>query len=342
MFALNRYGVEQPGVQDEGEALARLRARAAERQRKRPGADTPEKPQSAAPSPPNRQPGKVTKAGGDRQRKRKAASRAGPDEQAAASHHDDVGAAAKPESAKQPRTPSRASPGHVAKLSDFSDGEASDIEPARETAREEADEGAVGPAEISPPADDGTPHPATDETSPVGAAPMLKPLYAPRMAPPSGAQATAVAHVPQWIAKPTRVQVGVGSSHHFPLDQSGLCPAILSSLAKAGITGLFPIQGAAIPAIIRGYSQAYHPGDICVSAATGSGKTLTYVLPVVHCLRSRRVRRLRALVVLPTRELVTQVGIAFPSPPGGVPLCVCSAPAMNFTKKQLSLSETQC
>jgi ATP-dependent RNA helicase DDX51/DBP6 len=53
------------------------------------------------------------------------------------------------------------------------------------------------------------------------------------------------------------------------------------------------------------------PRDVCVSAPTGSGKTLAYVLPVVETLATRIVTRLRALVVLPTRDLVAQVREAF-------------------------------
>jgi ATP-dependent RNA helicase DDX51/DBP6 len=49
----------------------------------------------------------------------------------------------------------------------------------------------------------------------------------------------------------------------------------------------------------------YH-GDICVSAATGSGKTLGYVLPVVEALKENLITRLRAIIVVPTRELVAQ------------------------------------
>lgn len=50
-----------------------------------------------------------------------------------------------------------------------------------------------------------------------------------------------------------------------------------------------------------------HRGDICVSAPTGSGKTLAYALPLVELLRKKAITRLRAIVVVPTRELVQQV-----------------------------------
>lgn len=49
------------------------------------------------------------------------------------------------------------------------------------------------------------------------------------------------------------------------------------------------------------------PRDLCVSAPTGSGKTLAYSIPIVTLLKERIVIRLRALVVLPTRDLVSQV-----------------------------------
>lgn len=52
-------------------------------------------------------------------------------------------------------------------------------------------------------------------------------------------------------------------------------------------------------------------GDACVAASTGSGKTLAYVLPVVQALAGRVVRRTRALVVAPTRDLVAQVLATF-------------------------------
>ena len=53
------------------------------------------------------------------------------------------------------------------------------------------------------------------------------------------------------------------------------------------------------------------PRDICASAPTGSGKTLAYVVPIVEMLSTRIATKLRALVVLPTRDLVIQVQETF-------------------------------
>ncbi|KAF8640308.1 hypothetical protein AX16_010203 [Volvariella volvacea WC 439] len=89
-------------------------------------------------------------------------------------------------------------------------------------------------------------------------------------------------------------------------------------LADLGITELFAVQTALLPFLLPSnpldrllYQPFNPPRDVCVSAPTGSGKTLAYVLPIVELLSSRIVTRLRALIVLPTRDLVTQVRETF-------------------------------
>ena len=65
-----------------------------------------------------------------------------------------------------------------------------------------------------------------------------------------------------------------------------------------------PIQEAAIPAILRG-------ADVVGSAQTGSGKTAAFALPLLQLLQAsapQTPRRVRALVLVPTRELAAQVG----------------------------------
>ncbi|KAJ1936155.1 ATP-dependent RNA helicase dbp6, partial [Linderina pennispora] len=81
-----------------------------------------------------------------------------------------------------------------------------------------------------------------------------------------------------------------------------------------GITDLFAVQAAVIPVLRAAHALSrlrQHVRDLCVSAPTGSGKTLAYVLPIVEKLRQRLVVRLRALVVLPTRDLAMQVKECF-------------------------------
>ncbi|TPX59249.1 hypothetical protein PhCBS80983_g02560 [Powellomyces hirtus] len=70
---------------------------------------------------------------------------------------------------------------------------------------------------------------------------------------------------------------------------------------------------AVLPRLLqtRYSSAAIPPGDLCVSAPTGSGKTLAYALPIVETLIGRMVPRVRALIVLPTRDLAAQVKVTF-------------------------------
>ncbi|PPQ69692.1 hypothetical protein CVT26_001651 [Gymnopilus dilepis] len=83
-------------------------------------------------------------------------------------------------------------------------------------------------------------------------------------------------------------------------------------LRDIGVTELFAVQTALLPFLLSEESNELYqpfdpPRDVCVSAPTGSGKTLAYVLPIIETLSERVVTRLRALIVLPTRDLVTQV-----------------------------------
>jgi ATP-dependent RNA helicase DDX51/DBP6 len=79
---------------------------------------------------------------------------------------------------------------------------------------------------------------------------------------------------------------------------------VLDNLSKRGFQKAFAVQAALIPLLLPG--PAKYQGDICVSAATGSGKTLGYLLPLIDLLKQKLVTRLRALIVVPTRELVSQ------------------------------------
>ncbi|MTD86101.1 DEAD/DEAH box helicase, partial [Escherichia coli] len=49
------------------------------------------------------------------------------------------------------------------------------------------------------------------------------------------------------------------------------------------------------------------PRDLCISAPTSSGKTLAYVVPIIEVLHKRTIPQLRALILVPTRDLAVQV-----------------------------------
>lgn len=93
----------------------------------------------------------------------------------------------------------------------------------------------------------------------------------------------------------------------MPFTSLGLSPTLLKALAGEKYTKPYPIQQQAIPAIIR-------QKDILGIAPTGSGKTASYVLPILMNLPLVSVannRKIRALVLVPTRELAVQIDSVF-------------------------------
>ena len=87
----------------------------------------------------------------------------------------------------------------------------------------------------------------------------------------------------------------------------GVSPALSTVLASGGITEPTPIQAATLPDSLRGR-------DVLGRGRTGSGKTLAFLLPLVSRLAASGTRRApkrpRALVLAPTRELVSQIEAA--------------------------------
>ena len=85
----------------------------------------------------------------------------------------------------------------------------------------------------------------------------------------------------------------------------GLSEPLLQALADAGYQRPTPIQAKAIPMVLTGR-------DVMASAQTGTGKTASFTLPLLHRLSEMRASNdIRALVLTPTRELAVQVGESF-------------------------------
>lgn len=81
-------------------------------------------------------------------------------------------------------------------------------------------------------------------------------------------------------------------------------------LSELGISEFFAVQAYMLPRLLalRLIPWPNDPrNDFLISAPTGSGKTLAYCVPIIEVLSQRVVTRLRALIVLPTRDLVVQV-----------------------------------
>ncbi len=87
----------------------------------------------------------------------------------------------------------------------------------------------------------------------------------------------------------------------------GLSDKIIRAVTECGYTEPTPIQSQAIPAVLAG-------GDLLAGAQTGTGKTAGFTLPILHRLSDKNVKGssggrapIRALILVPTRELAAQV-----------------------------------
>jgi ATP-dependent RNA helicase RhlE len=83
-------------------------------------------------------------------------------------------------------------------------------------------------------------------------------------------------------------------------QQFSFDPRIVAGIKAVGYTTPTPIQQQAIPVVLQGR-------DILGLAQTGTGKTAAFVLPILHRLLQGPARRVRALIIAPTRELAEQI-----------------------------------
>ncbi|CAD5116696.1 DgyrCDS5555 [Dimorphilus gyrociliatus] len=113
--------------------------------------------------------------------------------------------------------------------------------------------------------------------------------------------------LPKWLRDPENIEVNINQNTTSIDGLEFLSSDLITQLKENSITHLFPVQSKIIPMIMQSTSTVVPPRDICCAAPTGSGKTLSYVLPLVNNLKDRVVRKIRVLVVLPVRELAKQV-----------------------------------
>ena len=93
-------------------------------------------------------------------------------------------------------------------------------------------------------------------------------------------------------------------------EELGLAETLLRAIEAQGYDAPTPIQSAAIPPVLEGR-------DVLGCAQTGTGKTAAFALPILQRLRraecrvNGRGRKIRVLVLAPTRELSLQIGESF-------------------------------
>jgi superfamily II DNA/RNA helicase len=108
---------------------------------------------------------------------------------------------------------------------------------------------------------------------------------------------------PHPLSSPTRATSSLIPDRSFvitTLNELNLIPELIDAVADMGYTEATPIQAGAIPAVLAGR-------DVIGCAATGTGKTAAFLLPMLQLLHLGDPGRCRALVLSPTRELALQI-----------------------------------
>jgi ATP-dependent RNA helicase RhlE len=104
----------------------------------------------------------------------------------------------------------------------------------------------------------------------------------------------------------------------MPFNTLGLSPELVRVVTEKGYTISTPVQRQAIPPILAGR-------DVLAGAQTGTGKTAAFALPILQRLSENlevaqsKVRRIRALILAPTRELAAQIDQSFKDYGVGLP-----------------------
>ena len=126
-------------------------------------------------------------------------------------------------------------------------------------------------------------------------------------------------HLPDWVTQSHHIESDI-AEYSQPLQDFALNPVITDNLHKMNITSLFPVQCVVLPELLSSCHgpllstvSGAPPSDMCVCAPTGCGKTLSYVVPIVSSLLNRNTRELKALVVVPSKDLALQVYNVFVS-----------------------------
>src|SRR6185436_8323485 len=86
----------------------------------------------------------------------------------------------------------------------------------------------------------------------------------------------------------------------MPFSKFALHPDLLRGVKELGFQRPTPIQNDAIPPAMAGK-------DVLAAAATGSGKSAAFLLPILNRLIGKKRGTTRALILTPTRELAAQI-----------------------------------
>lgn len=111
---------------------------------------------------------------------------------------------------------------------------------------------------------------------------------------------------PPWISPPVKYR---NKPTIMKFEDLNIIAPVLRALKEENYTTPTSIQEKAIPVVLN-------RNDVLGSAQTGTGKTAAFAIPIIQHLsldqrRNRHHRKVRALIITPTRELALQIGESF-------------------------------
>ncbi|OLL26563.1 ATP-dependent RNA helicase dbp6 [Neolecta irregularis DAH-3] len=130
------------------------------------------------------------------------------------------------------------------------------------------------------------------------------------------------AGLPEWLRHP----IILDANEPILFSDLAISSRLLSRLRQEKLEFAFAVQA-------KVWNLLKEPGDLCICAPTGSGKTLSYGIPA---LSSRTVPRIRALILVPTKELVMQIHRVMEFFAGGSGLLVGTFGIKSFVTEQES------
>ncbi|XP_003382683.1 PREDICTED: ATP-dependent RNA helicase DDX51-like [Amphimedon queenslandica] len=152
-------------------------------------------------------------------------------------------------------------------------------------------------------------------------------------------------HLPDWVTQSHHIESDI-AEYSQSLEDFALNPIITDNLHKMSVTSLFPVQCVVLPELLSSSHgpllstvSGAPPSDMCICAPTGCGKTLSYVVPIVSSLLNRITRELKALVVVPSKDLALQVYNVFVSVSKGTRVRIGAVGSQNtsFSVEQKQL-----
>ncbi|XP_066924203.1 ATP-dependent RNA helicase DDX51-like isoform X1 [Clytia hemisphaerica] len=149
-------------------------------------------------------------------------------------------------------------------------------------------------------------------------------------------------NLPRWLAEPKIISSRTDTHNEHKIEELDFLSCnTIKNLERMGVKHLFPVQSHVVPTVMdmfKNKKPCFPCRDICVQSPTGSGKTLSYVMPVIEAMSKNIIRDLQCLVVLPTKDLAAQVKVTFDQCVVGTNLKVgLVAGVKSFAKEQESI-----